>query len=834
MPVTKYLCAIAIQKVQSYLFDAVQSHEQEKQTDAKTLRKIKRVSTSISECFAKVIKDKFGENMLEINVKNKTYFDLPAGSGCIMFVMKSSNDEPIDQDDIFRAKLVDFYNEQYGEHKAAMRISYAHIPLEESSYCTIADDKIILTEAANEQIKELKRLLKNPQITNHVIMAAKETIFVFQTDDKKHTASACSNNARHELTKEEQEELEEQTIAKQLEELRPDANSKSIHSQKEAPNGFYIAYIKADLSGMGEAFAKVSTLDGYITMSELLSKNINIAAIKEKFNASGKDIKFYPIYAAGDDIFIAVRVTDITQAVQCLTELLSDINRELRNHAIERFSDNGNVPIQLSMRIGIDITRSNQPIRYYYQRTESQMEQCRTISVGKLVGSGYALICIGNMVFWHIDKEAIVDSEYLLAYQYVLDFEDEKKKLREKHKEYRENTHKREYNTALKELKNTHVDYKDKESKTYEYYCKVSEKCLTVDGLLWNDYISDIQLINFLCGGELRKGYDATQNKRQDDKRAVTVSYLYNLLSVLESENTNNYLINALYRLMPPKIQNYGNLNIGQMQKYELIEETLVWHIIAKHFIDTKKEIDIKRNETTKKAKQLSYASSESVRRYIKLILLACDLRFLFDVGKINSGKFEYKVTEALGDLHDYYTKILDELYLSQGEKHPHIGAFFISKTGGFKDEKKKSYSDYIILSSVEKSMLYRFKTLLGKKDMLAKIASAIEKKVIAKEFAEKTSAEEVTDTTDKTTYQKKIEEENKQKRNTLNECFSVDKFTKSSNLSVSFTADFIDLLIVFYLYFEMRNKYKNIFGTKKNQGEIVNDYIKFKNIHQI
>jgi hypothetical protein len=76
--------------VQSFLFDAIQSHEQQKQNDEHTLRKIRAASKTISVDFHDAVVDKFGDSMKCITwskcIKVRT---LPSGSGMVLFVLES-------------------------------------------------------------------------------------------------------------------------------------------------------------------------------------------------------------------------------------------------------------------------------------------------------------------------------------------------------------------------------------------------------------------------------------------------------------------------------------------------------------------------------------------------------------------------------------------------------------------------------------------------------------------------------------------------------------------------------------------------------------------------
>ena len=854
MPGTKYLCIISIQKVQSYLFDAIQSHEQEKQTDYQTLLKVKQASRSISEEFFDVVSGKFGEEMLDVYIGNQSYKALPSGSGCIMFVINADALNMSDPAYSFNMRLVDFFNDQYKKHKAAMRISYATTALEENKHYNINDGKIVLTDIVNESIKEVKKQLKNPATNNQIIESSVKNHAANKSDDALdifsfHRDTGVTSDSRRYQKEAESRTHDELSIAKLLENLRP--STKSLHSHKEGdPARFYIAYIKADLCGMGDSFESVSTLDGYIKMSQMLTEYISIDKLESYFRKT--QIRFYPIYAAGDDIFIAVCVNDIPTAVDRLASLLRDINSKLRSENVTKKSADVSLPVQLAMRLVIDITWGNQPIRYYYTRTENQMESCRQEKPNSiLVGSGYTQICIGDMVFWNVDKDSIVDTKYISAREHACKYEQEKAALRKSYPEY-ETSQRKYYNMALEKIKKRLVEDSDPsvKSKTYEYYSKLDELLLADVLPLWDDFISDVRLINMDISGPLHSKENAN-DIGSDEKRSITASYLYNLLSVLDtdsnySEKENTHYTNILYRLMPPKIQSSAPRYIEDVSKKvihkqsekltetdcQLIEEAVIWHVVASLLIDTNKTINLSgRNKTTKKAKVPPASSLENASRYIKLLLLASDPRISFRLEKHEEKALKGRITSALGDLQDYYTAFLDALFELGKQHHQNILNVFIKKQYGLSaihTSGSSTYSGYITLSLVEKSMLFKFKSLLQQKsiyaqenvDILAKIAQAIENKKSTWGISERLKQEE-----QKSTPVKPGERKNRRLRNSLNHDFAAELFLGKSKF---FTPDFIDMLIVFYSHLELRRKCKSFFGAKKEQEGLISAYIKY------
>ncbi len=168
---------------------------------------------------------------------------------------------------------------------------------------------------------------------------------------------------------------------------------------------FRIAVIKADLDGMGQLFEGINSFEQYKRISEILSKYIcldSLAATTEAFKKTDDDFKLYPLYIAGDDILFAVPASYIVTGVNLCKVILREINDELEIEADyeEKFT--------ISMSIGIEFTINREPIRYYYERVQRQLECAKiTDSEGLKSMQPHIRICMNQYVFFDcIDKDA--------------------------------------------------------------------------------------------------------------------------------------------------------------------------------------------------------------------------------------------------------------------------------------------------------------------------------------------------------------------------------------------------------------------------------------------
>lgn len=808
----KYICLIAVQKVQSFLFDALQSHEQEKQKNEYTLKKVYYASQTISKEFREIVLELFSKDMLDVAPCLEHPYQnqklIPSGSGSVLFVIETdgSREEYIKQEH----RLWEFFHDSYIKYQAQMRVRYAIIELPDKCY-KLTDGIVLLNDDAMKMIKKIKKQLISPITGNEIIKIHQNDLFSFQKADERIDKHGSIDHA-------------DKYFVNNFKFLRPE--TKSIHSDKEDPHRFYIAFLKADLDGMGEAFRNVYSIAGYAKMSNLLNKWVSVKgiarAICETYETTETTTiidreKFYPIYAAGDDIFCAVCVQNIPRAVSVYKYLLDKINEGLRDQendgkdAVK--SVDGRI-VQLSMRIGIDITWANQPIRYYWQRAERQMNRCKTYSEvpDVLENSGYVKIAIGNAVFLDYRAKDIMDSEYKKNWKYMSQYLEEKRTLREKYKNKKD----KDYIKQLKSLKTNKPSDSNEDYQNYINKNKMYEINVLREIPSWQNFLNDVRYINYSCSGGLHFVNDT-------EKRAVTTSRLYNLLDVLSEENNtkSKYMVNFLYRFIPDKIKSIQDVDrdvkIPEAEENALIDEAVIWHSLALMFF--KKSCVLKKNNKTQTETTLISFDSDNLSRivaYIKTLMLFCDPRFNISVEAISDEAIEYLKEEAVGDMNHLYTKFLDALFKEGNNAYKELFGMFVGSERFFTEDivSRKSYTGYVKLSIVEKSMLYRFKSLI-KASGSSKAAEKAAKMIMYKNGDDPT--QKCDDPTQKRelSASASIEEIHKYNsciRRRFNEKFDVQKFLKCGG----FDGEFIDLLIVFYSYHSVRAAYKSIFSKKK------------------
>ena len=129
----KQIVALSINKVQSFLFDTILSHAQEKQAETDTLNHIMTASNEISIDFARKIRENF-------QVKNNE--ELLYCSGVFIFQC-TLEEEFIDK------KLNNLFLEYYRESQGKKQLRYVYFPRENLSEL--------------DAIKKAKQLLQKPE-----------------------------------------------------------------------------------------------------------------------------------------------------------------------------------------------------------------------------------------------------------------------------------------------------------------------------------------------------------------------------------------------------------------------------------------------------------------------------------------------------------------------------------------------------------------------------------------------------------------------------------------------------------------------------------------------
>ncbi len=326
----KYVVAITFDKVQTFLYDAIHSELQDNQTNKKTLAHIIRSSEFISTTLYEKLGMTIGrEGIFEIHKDDI----LLKCSGVCIFKVEIQEEE-------LKNKLKELFQEYYCSYNGTLVMKYIYF-----------EDKDELSEI--ETINRAKEELKSVKKFNEIIEENKDVLFQFQ-------------KVMELLPEDKKEEVNYENFVDNIDKLQfQGKNPKNDEEKKHR-----IAVIKADLDGMGNLFKNLTNFHEYKTISEILTDRISLRVLNMtvgKYNKKPeKNLKVFPLYMAGDDIFFAVHISDLCAGIEVCKQLLMDINREIKRSL-------GNDKRQPTLSIGIEITSNLEPIRYYYTRVEEQL-----------------------------------------------------------------------------------------------------------------------------------------------------------------------------------------------------------------------------------------------------------------------------------------------------------------------------------------------------------------------------------------------------------------------------------------------------------------------------
>lgn len=146
----KQIVALTVDKIQTFLTQAIHSHVQEKQTEDATLSGIKQASYQISNGFFEQVQQTFPENDKDV---------LLACSGVYIFRC-SLPEEEIEQR--LNALFVQYYLKYYGQ----IQIRWTHFSEDERNNIS--------------SIQEAKKRLKQSKMWNPIIEKNKDVLFQFQ------------------------------------------------------------------------------------------------------------------------------------------------------------------------------------------------------------------------------------------------------------------------------------------------------------------------------------------------------------------------------------------------------------------------------------------------------------------------------------------------------------------------------------------------------------------------------------------------------------------------------------------------------------------------------
>ncbi len=373
-----YIVALSIDKVQTLLYEVINSHVQEKQTETGTLRQIKNASREISNRFFDEIRKAFSSFDTRVLLKC---------SGVVIFQCGGATEEGLDE------QLNQLFLKYYKESQGQKILKYTYFMAEGRS-------KI-------ENIQKAKKNLKNSKYTSKIIEQNKEELFRFQKVSNKQDKRQDPSDKWGLFVGGVNELYPYDT--KNKKNPYKDNHFSNDMQNKENPyeeNHFPIAVIKADLSGMGNMFASITDYDEYQQISNILNEHISLdglhKAAKRKWGDK-HDAWILPFYVAGDDIFFAVSVTNLFKGIDVCREMINTINKK-----IKKFSKN----THLTMDIGVAVTFNKQPIRYYIELVEGQLKKAKKAECPKELKKLEkelkkeflkATIAINNQIFFDVD-----------------------------------------------------------------------------------------------------------------------------------------------------------------------------------------------------------------------------------------------------------------------------------------------------------------------------------------------------------------------------------------------------------------------------------------------
>lgn len=363
----EYIIALSIDKVQTLLFEVIHSHEQEKQKETGTLRQIKSASKKISDDFFEDVDDVFKDFSKEI---------LLECSGVVIF--KCSG---ITEDEIIK-HLNQLFQNYYSESQGQKILKYTYF-IAENHY---NDDK---NKVLN--VQKAKSKLKTSECTSKIIESNKDILFSFQKVEKTDNSSVTED--KYEL------------FVQGINELYP-YEGNNTKNPYEA-NHFPIAVIKADLNGMSNMFASINDYGEYKRVSDILKENISLDGLHDAAENTCQDNDaawIYPFYVAGDDIFFAVSVTNLFKGIDVCRQMVLKINSDLiKDEENQTNIKNKSDVKKLSMGIGVSITFNKEPIRYYLEAVNDQLDKAKeAVCPETLQKFLQTTIAINNQTFFDV------------------------------------------------------------------------------------------------------------------------------------------------------------------------------------------------------------------------------------------------------------------------------------------------------------------------------------------------------------------------------------------------------------------------------------------------
>ena len=346
----KYIAALSVDKVQTFLTEVIHSHTQEKESEEATLKSIINSSDQIAGKFFEDIYERFPEAKANTLMKCSGVFIFSSGQ----------TEEALEE------ALNDLFVKYYRESQGQKILRWVYFPSE-------GLDEI-------SAIQKAKKQLKQAQTLNHIIEKNQELLFRFDDGIKAEVSNYT-----------------EERIKKEFPVFVRDVNTLRI--EKEDESRFRIAVIKADLDRMGDMFRGIDRYEKYSRISEILNSEICLEGLHEaakQFKPEGREGWLFPLYIAGDDIFFAVAAEDMLRGVNVCRQLMQNVNRKIE--------ESGSCDEKLGMSLGVEITFNKEPIRYYMERVERQLKNAKAQDPPAILRKFLNMrISVGDLTFFDID-----------------------------------------------------------------------------------------------------------------------------------------------------------------------------------------------------------------------------------------------------------------------------------------------------------------------------------------------------------------------------------------------------------------------------------------------
>lgn len=367
--VSQNIVAIAVEKVQKYIFQRIDSSRE----DGGTLREVILASHRVEKDIINDIR-----KMFDIKTTGCDENLLLCISGKTVFRSNEDGDKILD-------KLSELSCAVYHKYEGNIILN-----------CVVFQS----AEDCLNVIKEADRRLKSDHSLNSQIVARiQSSLFGF-----------CETN------REEREKMD-------LESASDFQNNPSMYSSdvfvqtmddlvysekaKENPNG-RIAIVKADINNLGRMMSRITTYEKYLAVSKILADAISVDGLARRIEdytensysssetrkQSSLRGKILPFYVAGDDIFFAAKIGAFFDCISMLHRMIQEVNREVKS-LLE--SDDS---IELSIAIGTVFVNSHQPLRYYRQRVETELAQAKwEMKTNKSINASVGLSVDGSRFY---------------------------------------------------------------------------------------------------------------------------------------------------------------------------------------------------------------------------------------------------------------------------------------------------------------------------------------------------------------------------------------------------------------------------------------------------